>query len=69
MNKFQTLQNIPNFAFLMDIISCVGFQNYSIEEHFGVYCFKAKLEQKKKKKYKIFSHKNNLFVGEYINNV
>ena len=50
MNKFQTLQNIPNFAFLMDIISCVGFQNYSIEEHFGVYCFKAKFEQKKKKK-------------------
>ena len=68
MNKFQTLQNIANFAFLMDIISCVGFQNYSIEEHFGVYCFKAKLEHKKKK-YKIFSHKNNLFVGEYINNV
>ena len=68
MNKFQTLQNIPNFAFLMDIISCVGFQNYSIEEHFGVYCFKAKFEQKKKK-IQNFSHKNNLFVGEYINNV
>ena len=57
MNKFQTLQNIPNFAFLMDIISCVGFQNYSIEEHFGVYCFKAKFEQKKKKKNKKFLKK------------
>ena len=68
MNKFQTLQNIPNFAFLMDIISCVGFQNYSIEEHFGVYCFKAKFEQKKKK-IQNFSNKKNLFVGEYINNV
>ena len=54
MNKFQTLQKIANFAFLMDIISCVGFQNYSIEEHFGVYCFKAKFEQKKKKKKKNF---------------
>ena len=49
MNKFQTLQKIANFAFLMDIISCVGFQNYSLEEHFGVYCFKAKLEQKTNK--------------------
>ena len=58
MNKFQTLQNIPNFAFLMDIISCVGFQNYSIEEHFGVYCFKAKFEQKK---YKIF-HTKTIFL-------
>ena len=61
MNKFQTLQNIPNFAFLMDIISCVGFQNYSIEENFGVYCFKAKFEQKKKKKYKIF-HTKTIFL-------
>ena len=63
MNKFQTLQNIPNFAFLMDIISCVGFQNYSIEEHFGVYCFKAKFEQKKKKKNKKFFTQKQSFCG------
>ena len=63
MNKFQTLQNIPNFAFLMDIISCVGFQNYSIEEHFGVYCFKAKFEQKKKKKNTKFLTQKKSFCG------
>ena len=63
MNKFQTLQNIPNFAFLMDIISCVGFQNYSIEEHFGVYCFKAKFEQKKKKKNTKFLTQKQSFCG------
>ena len=63
MNKFQTLQNIPNFAFLMDIISCVGFQNYSIEEHFGVYCFKAKFEQKKKKKIQNFFTQKQSFCG------
>ena len=62
MNKFQTLQNIPNFAFLMDIISGVGFQNYSIEEHFGVYCLKAKLEQKKKKKNTQFFHTKTIFL-------
>ena len=66
MNKFQTLQNIPNFAFLMDIISCVGFQNYSIEEHFGVYCFKAKFEQKKKKKNtKFLTQKQSFWGGIY----
>ena len=66
MNKFQTLQNIPNFAFLMDIISCVGFQNYSLEEHFGVYCFKAKLEQKTNKtNTKFFTQKQSFCGGIY----
>ena len=62
MNKFQTLQNIANFAFLMDIISCVGFQNYSIEEHFGVYCFKAKLEQKTNKTNTKFFNTKTIFL-------